>query len=134
VPFHGQGMNCAFEDALALADLAHDASNLGARFQHERKINADAIADMAIENYVEMRDLVADPEFLATKALERALALRYPERFVPRYSLVSFTTTPYASAMAKGAAQLEILKRCRDLGYSAERCDWSQVDEMIKAL
>lgn len=135
VPFHGQGMNCAFEDTQALADLADsDASLLGEQFQSLRKPNADAIADMAVENYIEMRDLVADPEFLAMKALERAFALRYPERFVPRYSLVSFTTTPYREAQLRGARQLEILKRCRNLGYSASSCDWARVDEFVDSL
>jgi len=113
VPFHGQGMNCAFEDCMALDALLADAADLEdafARFEALRKPNADAIADMALENYVEMRDLVDDPDFLLKKQVERALAERLPGRFVPRYSLVSFTTTPYAEAKARGAVQWEIIE------------------------
>jgi kynurenine 3-monooxygenase len=113
VPFHGQGMNCAFEDCVALDALLADAAGVDdafARFEALRKPNADAIADMAIENYVEMRDLVDDAGFLLKKQVERALAERLPGRFVPRYSLVSFTTTPYAEAKARGAVQWAIIK------------------------
>lgn len=131
VPFYGQGMNCAFEDAHALADLMLTHTDPGAAFQALRQPNAEAIADMAIENYIEMRDLVADREFLSLKALERAFAMRYPDRFVPRYSLVSFTTTPYAQARARGAKQLELLKRCRNLGVSAETSNWTEVDQIV---
>lgn len=113
VPFHGQGMNCAFEDCVALDALlaaAPDLESAFARFEALRKPNADAIADMAIENYVEMRDLVDDADFLLKKQVERALAERLPGLFVPRYSLVSFTTTPYAEAKARGAAQWAIIE------------------------
>lgn len=113
VPFHGQGMNCAFEDCVALDALLAGADGVDdafARFEALRKPNADAIADMAIENYVEMRDLVDDAGFLLKKQVERALAERLPGRFVPRYSLVSFTTTPYAEAKARGAAQWAIIE------------------------
>ena len=113
VPFHGQGMNCAFEDCVALDALLADATcveDAFARFEATRKPNADAIADMAVENYVEMRDLVDDAGFLLKKQVERALAERLPGRFVPRYSLVSFTTTPYAEAKARGAAQWAIVE------------------------
>jgi kynurenine 3-monooxygenase len=113
VPFHGQGMNCAFEDCVALDALLADATcveDAFARFEATRKPNADAIADMAIENYVEMRDLVDDADFLLRKQVERALAERLQGLFVPRYSLVSFTTTPYAEAKARGAAQWDIIE------------------------
>jgi kynurenine 3-monooxygenase len=113
VPFHGQGMNCAFEDCVeldALLAAAPDLETAFARFEATRKPNADAIADMAIENYLEMRDLVDDADFLLKKKVERALAERLPGVFVPRYSLVSFTTTPYAEARARGAAQWAIVE------------------------
>ncbi len=112
VPFHGQGMNCAFEDCVTLDALLAESADLDtafARFEAIRKPNADAIADMAIENYVEMRDLVDDADFLLKKQVERALAERLPGRFIPRYSLVSFTTTPYAEARSRGAAQWAIV-------------------------
>jgi kynurenine 3-monooxygenase len=133
VPFHGQGMNCAFEDALALAELATTAVDPGDALQATRQIHANAIADMAVENYLEMRDLVADPEFLALKQLERAIALRHPTLFVPRYSLVSFTTTPYAEAQARGVRQLALLERLRALGANAMTPDWVLIDREVFA-
>lgn len=114
VPFHGQGMNAAFEDCVALDALLrehqHDYAAAFPAFERLRKPNAEAIADMAIENYLEMRDLVDDPDFLIKKQIERALAERLPGEFVPRYALVTFTTTPYADAKARGAAQWEIVE------------------------
>jgi kynurenine 3-monooxygenase len=114
VPFHGQGMNCGFEDAVELADLLHDAGSdfaaAFAEFQQRRKPNADAIAAMALENYVEMRDSVADARFLLMRALERQLAARNPWRFVPRYWMVTFLRLPYAVAFERGEIQTGILR------------------------
>lgn len=126
VPFHGQGMNCAFEDCVALiealdaAGKTPDWAALFAGFQDTRKPNADAIAAMALENYVEMRDAVADPRYQLRRALEQALALRHPGRFLPRYTMVMFTRLPYAEAQARGAEQKRILEDaiagCEHLG------------------
>jgi kynurenine 3-monooxygenase len=124
VPFHGQGMNCGFEDAVELASLfagaPDDAGAVFAEFERRRRPNAEAIAEMAIENYVEMRDSVADPGFLLRRELGRRLAERNPGRFVPRYSMVTFTRIPYAQALARGAAQDRLL---RELARGAERID-----------
>ncbi len=126
VPFHGQGMNCAFEDCLALcqaidAEAEWDAAI--ARYQRERQANAAAIQAMALENYIEMRDRVDDADFLLQRALERELAARHPERFVPRYSMVSFRRTPYAMARARGETQREILQT-----LCAGKSDIAQID------
>jgi len=122
VPFHGQGMNCGFEDAVELADLlaaeSDDMAQAFAEFERRRRPNAEAIAAMALENYVEMRDSVADPAFLLRRELGRVLAERHPDRFVPRYSMVTFTRMPYAQAFARGAAQDRLL---RDLTQHAQR-------------
>src|SRR3546814_6615467 len=91
--FHGQGMNCAFEDCVALADCIEGHDDLAtafAAFETGRKPDATAIQDMALENYIEMRDLVDDPDFLLQQALERALEARHPGRFVPHYSMVTY--------------------------------------------
>jgi kynurenine 3-monooxygenase len=112
VPFHGQGMNCAFEDCLALVRHIEQAPNWDAAFagfEAERKPNAEAIQAMALENYVEMRDSVDDPSFLLQRQLERVLAERHPGVFVPRYSMVSFQRVPYATAYARGKVQRAIL-------------------------
>lgn len=112
VPFHGQGMNCAFEDCSDLAACLSEATGWGeafARVAAKRKPNADAIADMAIENYVEMRATVRDPLFQLHKEIGFALEERHPDRFVPRYSMVMFHTLPYAEAKRRGIVQKEIL-------------------------
>jgi kynurenine 3-monooxygenase len=112
-PFHGQGMNCGFEDAVTLADLLADAgrdtAEALAKFQHIRKPNADAIAAMTLENYVEMRDSVADPHYVAKFELGAKLAERAPQYFMPRYRMVTFTQLPYAYAYERGRAQDHIL-------------------------
>jgi len=85
VPFHGQGMNCAFEDCRILdALLAGDAGNVFARFESARREDTDAIATMALEHYAEMRDEVRDPRFLRQKALAMALERAHPDRFIRR--------------------------------------------------
>lgn len=113
VPFHGQGMNCAFEDCAELAallDAGRDWPGAFAEFERRRRPNAEAIARMALENYVEMRDTVLDPAFLRRKALGLRLEQRHPRHFIPRYSMVSFhPEIPYAEALARGAVQQEIL-------------------------
>jgi kynurenine 3-monooxygenase len=109
VPFHGQGMNCGFEDAAELARLfdatPDDPAAVFAAFEAIRKPNADAIARMALENYVEMRDKVADPHFLRMRELGGLLAERSPTHYLPRYRMVTFTHLPYAYALERGRAQ-----------------------------
>jgi kynurenine 3-monooxygenase len=98
VPFHGQGANCAFEDCLELAALLDPASGhsdasveeVFALFQQRRQANANAIAEMALENYTEMRDTVRDERFQRLKLLSLDLERRHPLRFIPRYSMVMF--------------------------------------------
>jgi kynurenine 3-monooxygenase len=92
VPFHGQGMNCAFEDCAELdrlMDEHHDWPGLFEAFEHARRPNTDAIAQMALENYVEMREAVLDPEYRRKKAEAEALEKQDPN-FIPRYSMVMF--------------------------------------------
>jgi kynurenine 3-monooxygenase len=109
VPFHGQGMNCGFEDAAALADLfaatPDDPAGVFAAFEATRKPNADAIARMALENYVEMRDSVADPHYLRKRELGALLTEKAPSHYLPRYRMVTFTHLPYRYALERGQAQ-----------------------------
>lgn len=126
VPFHGQGMNCAFEDCVELdALLAQcDWSAACESFERTRRPNANAIADMALENYVEMRDTVRDPTFQLQKELALELERRFPDRFIPRYSMVMFHhEIPYAVAQERGRLQSEIL---RELTRDRERL--SEID------
>ncbi len=104
VPFHGQGMNCCFEDCIEFdACVARHASweAAFAEFGAARKPNTDAIAAMALENYMEMRESVADPKFQLQQALSLELERRFPRRFIPRYSMVMFHhEIPYLTALA----------------------------------
>ena len=113
VPFHGQGMNCAFEDCRVLDDLLAGGPDWAARFARFdalRREDTAAIARMAIENYTEMRDTVRDPSFALQKELSLALERRHPQRFIPRYAMVMFhAEIPYAEAERRGAIQAELL-------------------------
>lgn len=124
VPFHGQGMNAAFEDCLVLDSLLdrHDSWNtLFADFERSRLPNTAAIAQMALENYVEMRDTVRDPAYLRRKALAMELERRFPDRFIPRYSMVMFhPEIPYSEAQRRGRVQERILETLDEGSASRE--------------
>ena len=113
VPFHGQGMNAAFEDCTALDSLLDrydDWEPLFAELARTREPDASAMARMALENYTEMRDTVLDPGFVRRKAMGMELERRFPDRFIPRYSMVMFhPEIPYAEAQRRGAVQARIL-------------------------
>ncbi|MGY6630490.1 MAG: FAD-dependent oxidoreductase [Wenzhouxiangella sp.] len=129
VPFHGQGMNAAFEDTVALADRLASQSDRHqalADFQRDRKPNADAIAAMALDNYLEMRDRVRDPRFHLKKQLEWALEARLPGEFIPRYQMVMFhAEIPYAEALARGERQAALLDQ---LTENRQRLDEIDLD------
>ncbi|PTL84444.1 NAD(P)/FAD-dependent oxidoreductase [Vitiosangium sp. GDMCC 1.1324] len=106
VPFFGQGMNCGFEDCVVLDECLGRHTRWEEAFEEVsrlRKTNADAIADMAVENFVEMRDKTADPRFLLEKAVEKTLLNAFPGEFLSRYTLVSFSRVPYRLAYEVGA-------------------------------
>jgi kynurenine 3-monooxygenase len=116
VPFHGQGMNAAFEDCSVLDALldaspaAHDWPALFAKFDRARRQDAEAIARMALENYAEMRSSVLDERFLRQKAWALQLERLYPERFIPRYAMVMFhPEISYSEALRRGAVQQQVL-------------------------
>ena len=110
VPFFGQGMNAGFEDVTLLTGmLTGDWARDFARFGEARKPDTDAIADLAVENFVEMRDKVADPEFLRMREIEHGLQERMPGRYLTRYQLVTFTRVPYRIALLAGEIQSRIL-------------------------
>lgn len=112
VPFYGQGMNAAFEDCKALAGLlkAHgmDIPLALSHFQQDRKPNADAIADLAIKNFVEMRDHVGSRAFLLMKKGEKLLHALLPRWFTPLYNMISFSTIPYAQAVRRARRQSRV--------------------------
>lgn len=135
VPFHGQGMNCAFEDCVALAnhlDGDGDLATAFAAFEAERRPNALAIQAMALENYLEMRARVDDADFLLQRALERQLAERHPGRFVPRYAMVTFRRLPYATAFERGRVQRELLVEATRGRDSLDGIDWAWLDAEVE--
>ncbi len=137
VPFHGQGMNAAFEDCRVLDRLldAHESwEGLFAAFEAERRSNAAAIAQMAIENYREMREGVLDPKFLRQKGWALELERRFPGRFIPRYSMVMFhPEIPYAEALRRGAVQQAILERLDAAARGAESFDGELARQLIES-
>jgi kynurenine 3-monooxygenase len=123
VPFHGQGMNAAFEDCVVLDELVGqlgDWATAFAEFEQARRPNAAAIAQMALENYGEMRDAVLDARFLRRRQIALGLERRFPDRFIPRYSMVMFhPEIPYAEALRRGAVEAQLLDEL-DRGPGAE--------------
>ncbi|MET7867866.1 FAD-dependent oxidoreductase [Micromonospora taraxaci] len=113
VPFYGQGANCAFEDVVeldrCLDECADDWAAALPLFQRRRRENAEAIATMALRNFVEMRDKVASPVFQARRRVEHALERALPGRYVSQYELVSFSTTPYAEVRRRVRRQHRVL-------------------------
>lgn len=138
VPFFGQGMNCGFEDCFVLDELVSgpgaDWESVFAKFNMLRKPNADAIADMAAENFIEMRDTTADPKFQLKKKIGFELEKRYPQRFIPRYSMVMFhPEIPYAQAKHLSEIQDGILEKlCANIS-TPEQTDWVEAERLLKA-
>ena len=132
VPFHGQGMNAAFEDCFeldALLELHADWESAFAALTHSRRPNTEAIAAMALENYTEMRHTVLDAGFVRRKAIAMELERRFPDRFIPRYSMVMFhPEIPYAQARHRGALQEQIL-----LELDSRRAPGGTVDSELAA-
>ncbi len=137
VPFFGQGINCGFEDCSCLLQLidkhGDDWERVFSEFEQARKINTDAIADLAIENFVEMRDRVADAHFLFCKKVELALESRYPQLFVPKYAMVTFHRIPYSTALARARVQERMLAELCDGIEHLEDLDWNRADCLIRS-
>jgi kynurenine 3-monooxygenase len=113
VPFYGQGMNAAFEDCVVLdeclAEFPEDRERAFAEYFQRRKINADALADLALENFIEMRDKTASRTFRAKKKLDHFLEATLPGIYLPLYTMVTFTRIPYAEAAQRARTQDRIV-------------------------
>lgn len=135
VPFFGQGINCGFEDCTVLTELLDqygaDWKKVFSEFEDARRGNTDAIADMAIENFVEMRDYVGDPHFLFRKKVELALQEKHPQHFVPKYSMVTFLRVPYRTALKRGKVQDGILTELCKRIDRIEDLDWGKAEKLI---
>ncbi|MFC5191820.1 FAD-dependent oxidoreductase [Algoriphagus aquatilis] len=116
VPFYGQGMNCGFEDCYILNQMIEKLGTnswdlIFEKFQKKRKPDTDAICQLAMENFIEMRDSVADPKFQLRKKIEAKLHDLYPKEWIPLYTMVTFSDMSYAEAYALGKLQEEIMDR-----------------------
>lgn len=137
VPFFGQGMNAGFEDCSVLLDAWERARGEWAvalaDYQKERKPNADAIADMALENWVEMKDKVGDAAFLRRKKIENLMEQKFPNLFKSRYGLITYTLTPYETARQAGLVQDRLFARLMEGRQSVEEIDWAQAESLLKS-
>lgn len=140
VPFHGQGMNSGFEDCLLIDNLLDEFTqsenvNWGGLFREfsiSRKQDADAIAEMALENYITMRDSVRHADFHLRKLISWELETTFPEYFIPRYSMVMFHHIPYAEAFARGKIQEKIVAELSANINEIEELDFHKAEALIK--
>lgn len=139
VPFYGQGMNAGFEDCRVLNELLNqyedDWQKTLPAFQQLRKPDADAIAQLALDNFVEMRDLVGDADFLLRKKIEAKLHALYPDRWIPLYAMVTFhDTIRYSEALRIGRQQKKIMDEVmiRDgIGTNWQDLDFSAIVDQL---
>ena len=140
VPFFGQGMNCGFEDCVVLDTLmkkhGEDWKTIFAEFQGLRKPDGDAIAELAVKNYIEMRDKVADPKFLLQKKIEARFSEKYPDKWTPLYVMVTYRTDlRYSEALTKGKAQEAIMQKIMAMPDIEKKWDSEEIEkEILKSL
>ena len=124
IPFYGQGMNCSFEDVKELDEIIEQHypnwDLILSEYQKARIVNANAIADLACKNFVEMRDLVGQPEFIRFKKIDHDLCAYYPEIYKSQYELVSFSTTPYKYAQDMGDKNEALIKHIMANGLDSD--------------
>jgi kynurenine 3-monooxygenase len=130
VPFFGQGMNASFEDCNVMMDCIKsndgDWKKIFTSFNTIRKPDTDAIAKMAIENYIEMRDSVAQSDYILRKKTANALNNFFPNRFIPRYNMVSFSSIPYSQVYERGKIQQDIISQ-----LDASNIDYEKAEQLI---
>ncbi|MEM9328484.1 MAG: NAD(P)/FAD-dependent oxidoreductase [Bacteroidota bacterium] len=122
VPFYGQGMNAGFEDCRILMEIAdayaYDWETVFKVFEQSRKPDADAIASLALSNFIEMREKVRDEGFLERKKIEALLHEQYPNDWIPLYTMVTFSHIPYSEAKRLGQLQDQVFRKARAEGYT----------------
>lgn len=139
VPFYGQGMNAGFEDCAVLNQLLDtyqdDWTKAAPEYQRLRKADADAIARLALDNFVEMRDLVADPEFLLRKKIEAKLHEAFPTKWIPLYSMVAFhEEIRYSEALEMGERQKAIMDKVMAMPEIEKRWESLNFAEIVGQL
>lgn len=135
VPFYGQGMNAGFEDCTVFNQLLEssdgDWNALLRSYENSRKPNGDAITELALNNFIEMRDRVADPKFLLQKKIESRFSTKYPEKWIPLYSMVTFSHTPYDDALKNGEHQEKIMAEVMKMDNIEEKWDSEEVEKLM---
>ena len=136
VPFYGQGMNCGFEDCVVLNDLIdrhNDNWELILKdYQNLRKPDGDAIADLAIANFIEMRDKTADPKFLLQKKIETKFSQKHPEKWIPLYSMVTYSPhIRYSEALRNGNKQQAIMDQVMNIPNIEQIWECEEVEKEI---
>ncbi|HEY8404682.1 MAG TPA: NAD(P)/FAD-dependent oxidoreductase [Flavobacteriales bacterium] len=135
VPFYGQGMNAGFEDCTVMSQMMdeynHDFAKIFPTFTKVRKPAGDAILELALRNYIEMRDLTADPVFLLQKKIEARFSSKYPDKWIPLYSQVTFSHIPYQEALANGDKQQRIMDKIMALPDIESKWDSDEVEQLI---
>ncbi len=136
VPFFGQGMNCGFEDCRILNSLidkhAENWESILAEYQTLRKPDADAIAELALNNFAEMRDKVADPQFLLQKKIEAAFSKKYPDKWIPAYAQVTFSPDiRYSDALRNGLRQEKIMQEIMNTPGIEQNWDSVSIEKLI---
>ncbi len=139
VPFFGQGMNCGFEDCVVLDKMmdqyGEDWNSLFSNFGSHRKPDADAIAHLAVENYYEMRDKVADPKFLLQKKIEAHFSSKHPDKWTPLYAMVTYRSDMrYSEALKEGLRQEEIMKKIMRLPNLEEKWNSDEIENAMLEL
>jgi kynurenine 3-monooxygenase len=138
VPFYGQGMNCGFEDCTVLDKLLGSSDNwenIFSQFESSRKPNTDAIADMAVDNFIEMRDKVGDKKFLLRKKIEAYFSERHPGKWIPQYTMVTFSPDiSYANAQKGGRHHDTIMDRVMQTPGIEEKWNSPEIEQMILSM
>ncbi|TSE08931.1 FAD-dependent oxidoreductase [Aquimarina algiphila] len=136
VPFYGQGMNAGFEDISVLDDIIEELGDdnwqdIFETYQESRKSNADAIAELSYRNFIEMSSKTADPDFLLRKKIEKRFSQKYPEKWLPLYSRVTFSHRPYEEALNIGDQQAEIMSKVMQMNNIETIWDTEEVEQYI---
>ena len=138
VPFYGQGMNAGFEDITILHEMiqkyGNDWKSIFSEYEKSRKPNADAIAELSYRNFMEMSSKTADPNFLLQKKIEKHFADKFPEKWIPLYSRVTFSNRPYAEALSLGDFQDTIMKEILNIKNIEAIWDSAEVENKMLAL
>ena len=137
VPFYGQGMNAGFEDCFVMCKLYNKYGNWKETFQEFQKIrkpDGDALQDLSLDNYYVMRDHVADKKFLLQKKIEAKLHENYPDKWIPLYSQVSFSTIRYSEAYKNGKKQEKIMKEIMKISNIEEIWMSDEIENKILSM